>query len=240
MSDKNPFENKPRLVLPLWTWMDEFEEFLVMWNNMFHVSDWIEEAWEWWTDAIYHYTIDWNDIIVQCVFYQTYSRKENEKKRKETTYIAVDRIFAKWIKDIRDANKYEDGKLNKDEKERYEWMKYQIQPHPIEKDKEARTPEAIAKIKSFLFYQTLWKEKAKPLIQNEIDKLWKCSEQDIKDLNEIMETWNIKREKNYSMIYMMEKLKEMAKELEKVNSNKSSKKNLEEVNEIIEQLKNDK
>jgi hypothetical protein len=67
--EKNPFENAPRLLLPLWSRMDEFEEFLLMSDKIFHITDFIDNPGEHWTDYMYYYDIDWNDIIVKCIFY---------------------------------------------------------------------------------------------------------------------------------------------------------------------------
>jgi len=211
--ENNIFENSDRLLLPLWTRMDEFEEFLVMDDKIFHVTDFVDNPWEHWTDTMYFYNIDWNNIIVQCLFYQDYAREEDEKERTETTYLAVDKIFTKGLTNIEDAENYEDWELTIKE---VKWNKELIRlatPHLIEEDKEDRTPEAIAKIKSFLFYQALWKKKAKKLIEYEIGRLWdKISEEDLKELNEIKETWCIKREKHYVHLYSFRAMRDMAKE----------------------------
>lgn len=210
-----PFENTDRLLIPLWHWADEFEDFLVMDKQIFHVTDFVDNPWEHWTDTMYFYNIDWNNIIVQCIFYQDYSREEDEEEKTETTYLAADMIFTKWIKWWNDgeAEKYSDGKLNKDQKKWHDELVRLSTPHLIEEDKEDRTPEAVAKIKAFLFFQTLWKEKANNLIDNEINKLWKdISDDDLKELNEIKDTWTIKRSKHYTMLYCLKNMREIAKE----------------------------
>ena len=214
--EKSPFEDADRLLLPLWTRMDEFEEFLVMSEKIFHVTDLIDNPGEHWTDYMYYYDIDWNNIIVKCIFYQRYSREEDEKERTETTYIWVDKIFTKWVdwRDLWDKyDTYEDWKLTKDQQEWHDELVRLNTPHLIEDDNKSRTPEAIAKIKSFLFYQTLWKEKAKELIENEIKSLWEnVQEDDLAELNEIKETWKIKRGKHYMMLYCLRNMREMAKD----------------------------
>ena len=213
MTDKkNPFEDADRLLLPLWHRADQFEEFFLLWNGMFHWNDYIDNPWEHWTDTFYAYEIKWEDIIVQCIFYQTYSREEDEEEKTETCYIAMDQVFAKGF-NWDDPADYKEGKLTKDQKKRQSELKRLSLPHLIEEDKEDRTPQAIAKIKSFLFYQTLWKEKAEQLIENEIKKLWdKISEEDLAELNEIKDTWTIKRSKHYAMLYCLKNMREIAKE----------------------------
>jgi len=211
--EKNPFENNQRLLLPLWSRMDEFEDFLVMSDSIFHITNYVDNPWEHWTDYMYHYQIEWNDIWVQCIFYQDFSREENEKEKKETVYIWIDKVFTKWIKwwDSKLADNYEDWELTKEQQEWHDELVRLNTLHLIEDDNKDRYPHDVAKIKSFLFYQTLWKDKAKELIKNEIEKLWdKALDIDIKELNEIMETWTIKRPKHYEQLYWLKNVKEWA------------------------------
>lgn len=238
MAKKNPFDDASRLLLPLWNWMDEFEEFFIASEHIYHWTDYIDVPWEHWTDTFYSFDIDWNDIWVQCIFYQKYSREEDEKERKETVYIWIDKVYTKWIKwwDEEAEAKYEDWKLTKDQQKWHDKLVHLNTPHLIEEDKTSRTPEGVAKIKSFLFYQALWKEKAKELIQNEIDKLWdKASEEDLKELNEIMKTWTIKRPKHYEWLYCMKALREMAK----TDKSQEWKKQLDDVENVIKQMEED-
>ena len=221
--EKNPFENAPRLLLPLWSWSDEFEDFLVMDEGVFHVTDLIDNPWEQGTDTMYTYYIDYDHIRVKCFFYQDYYRDEDETETTETTYLLEDTIFTKWITSWEEAKNYKEWKLTKDQKKWHDELERLSKPHLIDDDKKERTPEALAKIKSYLFYQTLGKEKAKEFIELEIKKLWKDKkyEEDIKELKEIMETWTIKRSKHYMMLYCMKNLREIAikswnPELEKI------------------------
>ena len=211
--EKNPFDNNQRLLLPLWSRLDEFEDFLVMSDSIFHITNYVDNPWEHWTDYMYHYQIEWNDIWVQCIFYQDFSREENEKEKKETVYIWIDKVFTKWIKwwDSKLADNYEDWELTKEQQEWHDELVRLNTLHLIEDDNKDRYPHDVAKIKSFLFYQTLWKDKAKELIKNEIEKLWdKALDIDIKELNEIMETWTIKRPKHYEQLYWLKNVKEWA------------------------------
>jgi len=232
--EKNPFENAPRLLLPLWSRMDEFEEFLVMDKQVFHITDYIDNPGEHGTDMMYFYEINWNDIIVQCIFYQSYAREEDEEEKTETTYLVTDKIFAKWINacSSEEAEKYKEWKLKKEEKDFKDYLTHLSKPHPIEEDNWSRTPEAIAKIKSFLFYQTLWKKESQDLIQNEIDKLWdKIGKEDLDELNEIKETWCIKRPKHYEQLYCFRWMREMAKE--------SWNPELENIEKLIKEMEED-
>ena len=180
--EENPYANKPRLLLPLWSWADEFEDFLVMEEGILHVTDLIDNPWDHWTDYMYAYHIDYDHIWVRCFFYQDYNREKDEEEMDKTTYIIDDGIFTKWVKSWKEAKEYKEGKLTKDEKEFHDALERLTQPHLIEEDKEDRTPEAIAKIKSYIFFQTLWKEKAKEFIQLEIEKLWdKVNKEDLEE-----------------------------------------------------------
>ena len=59
--------DKNRLILPLWFRADEFEDFLMMWKWLFHVSDTIDYP-EYQLDKIYAYEIKGSDIFVKCIF----------------------------------------------------------------------------------------------------------------------------------------------------------------------------
>lgn len=234
-NQKNNMRGKDRLVLPLGTWIDEFEKFIIGGDNQthfFHITDYVDNPWEHWIDMMYFYKIEGNDILIKCFFYQQYAREEDETEKRETCYLCADKIFTKWIVWWTEEDNYKDEKLNKQQKE---WKQELIRlktPHLIEDDNSERTPWAIAKIKSFLFYHTLGKEKAQELIENEIKKLWdNTTEEDSKELNEIKETWTIKRHKHYEQLYCFRLMRDMAK--------KDWYPQLEEIEKAIKELEED-